>query len=51
MLQLHEQIKVLVYNNLSLVLYNFVNNRQNSVNHCTFIYLYASLESVHVSLN
>ena len=51
MLQLHEQIKVLVYTNVSIVLYTFVNNRQNSVNHWTFIYLHASLEPVHGSMN
>ena len=37
MLQLHEQIKVLVYTNLTSVLYTFVNNRQNNENHWTFI--------------
>ena len=47
MLQLHEQIKVLVYTNVTSVLYTFVNNRQNNVIHWTFIYLHASLEPVH----
>ena len=51
MLRLQEQIKVVVYTNVSIVLYTFVNNHQNNVNHWTFIYLHASLESVHVSLN
>ena len=37
MLQLHEQIKVLVYTNVTSVLYTFVNNRQKYVNHMTFI--------------
>ena len=37
MLQLHEQIKVLVYTNVTSVLYTFVNSRQNNVNHWTFI--------------
>ena len=31
MLQLNEQIKVLVYTNVTSVLYTFVNNRQNNV--------------------
>ena len=37
MLQLHEQIKVLVYTNVTSVLHTFVNNRQNNVNRWTFI--------------
>ena len=37
MLQLHEQIKVLVYTNLTSVLYTFANNRQNNENHWTII--------------
>ena len=36
MLQLHEQIKVLVYTNVASVLYTFGNNSQNNVNHWTF---------------
>ena len=37
MLQLYDQINVLLYTKVTSVRYTFVNNRQNNVNHWTFI--------------